>query len=180
MREQNNINLLRTTSGSPELALWASRLRMVSYVAVGTVVTAGVLLGGAYMFLQRETAALIQNKTGLTLQVSQVHVKEGLLVSLKQRVGVSSKIQDTVRSFGVVLDTINRIADAKQLLAVTSDEKQQIRIIVKIGSVEEAAGIIANVFRMVLAKRVINPQLVGLDLHSDGSVRMTIAFVHSS
>ena len=180
MKEQNTINLLRTTSASPELALWANRLRVASYIAVGGLLTLGLLLGGVYAFLRRETDALEQNKAQLVSRISRERAKEGLLLSLKQRIGVAAKIGETQRSLGAVLDTINRIADANQLLGVTSDEKQQIRIIVKTGSVEEAAGVIANVLRMELAKRVINPQLVGLDLGSDGSVRITVAFVHSS
>ena len=180
MKEQSTINLLHTRSASPEVALWANRLRMAGYIAIGGLLMLGLLLGGAYVFLRRETEALAQRKTALVSQISQERAKEGLLLSLKQRVGVAAKIQETQRSLGAVLDTINRIADANQLLGVTSDEKQQIRIIVKTGSVEEAAGVIANVLRMATAKRVINPQLIGLDVSSDGSVRITIAFVHST
>ncbi|MEK7119082.1 MAG: hypothetical protein AAB457_03420 [Patescibacteria group bacterium] len=180
MKEQSTINLVRTKSESPEVLVWTNRLRMAGTIGMGGLLVVGLVLGGVYAFLRRETETLVQNKAELTSQISQERVKEGLLLSLKQRIGVAAKIGETQRSLGVILDTINRIADPNELLAVTSDEKQQIRIIVKTGSVEEAAGVIANVFRMVLAKRVINPQLVGLDLGSDGSVRMTIAFVHSS
>lgn len=179
MKEQNTINLLRTKSTSPELLYWANRLRVAGIVSVGALLISGLVLGGVYLFLRKDTERLEQNKSELISRVSQERVKEGLLLSLKQRIGVAAKIQETEHSLGVVLDTVNRIADAKELIAVTSDEKQQIRIIVKTGSVEEAARVIANVLRMVQAKLVINPQLVGLDLGSDGSVRITIAFVHS-
>ncbi|MBI5449697.1 hypothetical protein HY948_05305 [Candidatus Gottesmanbacteria bacterium] len=180
MKEQDTINLLRTKSDSPELEYWASRLRVAGYIGVAGLLVIGLLLGGGYLILRRETNSLEDKKSVLITRINQERTKEGLLLSLKQRIGLASKVGETQRSLGTVLDTINRIAETDQLVAITRDEKQQIRIIVKTKSVEEAAGVIANVLRMVAAKRVINPQLVGLDLGSDGSVRVTVAFVHSS
>ena len=84
MKEQSTINLVRTKSESPEVLVWTNRLRMAGTIGMGGLLVVGLVLGGVYAFLRRETETLVQNKAELTSQISQERVKEGLLLSLKQ------------------------------------------------------------------------------------------------
>lgn len=181
MAEQSTINLLQTKTGlSGKLAQFEGQLRGAGLVALGGVLTLGVIVGALYFFFLWERGNLEQTKAGLIREITGARTKEGLQLLVKRRVAVVEKVRGTQRQLGAILDTIGTIAKPQQILAINYDEGQQIRLLVKTGSVEEAAGIFISMLRLVEEKRIVNPQLIGLQLGKDGSVKLTVSFAHAS
>ena len=130
-----------------------------------------------YLFLRQEQARLEQEKAGLVGQVTAQRTKEGLLISVKHGAARIEKVQQVQQSMGRILDVADAIALNNQLLSVVVDEQQQILIVMKTVTVEDAAGILVSLMDMTETKRVVNPKLVNLEVAEDGSVYMTVSFV---
>ncbi len=173
-----NINLLKNRTGiSPELAALEAWLLPVSFVFVGAVFVAGVALLSVHLFLQQEQARLEQEKSELVQQVTAQRTKEGLLISVKHSAARIEKVQQVQQSMGGILDVADAIALNNQLLSIVVDEQQQILVVMKTVTVEDAAGILVSLMDMTEMKRVVNPKLVNLEVAEDGSVYMTVSFV---
>jgi len=176
-----NINLLKNKTGiSPEMVNIEVWLRMVSLATLAIVIVVGMVVGGGYIFLQQERVRLEQEKATLEQQLAQERQKEGMLATLKRRVALMGKIQTVQRSMGSVLSIAQTIAPGSQLTSIIVDEQQQIKVTAQTASIEEAAGVIINLLALAESNRVVSPELVGLELGKDGSVKLTVSFVQGT
>ncbi len=172
------INLLKTRSGrAPEWAGIEHWLRVVSLGLLGLILFSGAALGAAYAWLTQETNRLEQEKATLSQQIASERAKEGLLLSIKKRTALTEKVLGVQHSMASVLDVAQTIAPGNQLLSVVVDEQQQIRVVAKTASVEDAAAVLLSLMQAVETKRIVSAQLVGLELEKDGGVRLTVSFV---
>ena len=173
-----NINLLKTKSGiSAQLVVLGEWLSRIGIAALLLVLVAGAGLATAYVWLAQDIRRQEDTKTRLVAELEQNRQKEGLLISLKRRAAVAEKIRIVQRPLGGLFTITSSFVPEGKLVSLRMDEQLQVQVQAQAASIEEVAIIILGLESLARDKRIINPQLVGLDIGKDGSVRLTVSFV---
>lgn len=153
------------------------QLRMASFVVISLVIIAGILVGVSYSFLNLQLTRTENEKKTLISQLNQLSRKEGLYVSLKQRIPIVEKALASQRAWGSVLKTISEVALPPILTSVAIDDKNVMILTLQADSVETTASMVNAVIRLAGEKKIRSPQLVALQLLQDGEVQLSISFL---
>lgn len=178
----SDINLIKAhTEFSPELITIERRLKTASFIAIMSLLVGGLLVGGTYFFLQARLESLKQEEHRLMDSLSRTSQKEGLYLSLKDRVSLVSKVVAQQISQADVLPILGRIAPPGQSVAGFSvDEKRSVSVGIVATSVEDLAASVTRVVEEAKSQHIRNPVLEGVTLTKEGAFRMALSFVISS
>ncbi len=173
-----DINLVKTkTSLTPELVAFMGQLRLASFVGIGGVLVVGFLIGVSFLFLTNERNSLAETKKQLLVAIAADAKKEGLFISLKDRVPVVDRAIQNEKPWGQILDMVGNVILPPKLVSLAVDDHQVVSLSVKAGSVEEVAGWINSIIDLVAKKRVRSSQLVSLQLTKEGSMLVSFSFI---
>ncbi len=173
-----DINLLKTkTSLTPELITLMEKLRVGSFVAIGVVLVVGFLIAMSPLFLTGERNSLLEAKKQLVAAIAADARKEGLFLSVKDRIPVVDRAIQSEKPWGQILDMVGSIILPPKLLSLAVDDHYVVFLNVKAGSVEEIAGWINSIIDLVSQKRIRSPQLVSLQLTKEGSMLVSFSFI---
>lgn len=173
-----DINLLKTkTSLSPQVVAVQGQLKMGSYVAIAIVIVIGVLVGVSYSLLNFQLGRIENQKKTLIAQLNTLSRKEGLYVSLKQRLPIVEKALGGQRLWGSVLQTLNSVAVPPELTSVAIDDKNVMVLTLQTNSIETTASMVNAVITLARDRKIRSPQLVALQLLEDGAVQLSISFL---
>lgn len=153
------------------------KLKVIGFVAIGLVAIIGTLtITGFFTFLFQKNQ-LEQEEKSLLAKISQQSKKEGLLVSLKQRLPVVEKIIAAQAPWERVIDVISSIAQPPVLTTIEAADKSVIKLTLKASSLEEASAIVIKLIDLTNQNKIKSPQLLGLNLLKDGLIQMSVSFV---
>lgn len=173
------INFLRTKTGiSPEVALLTFHLKRIGFALLAGVLAAGVIVAGAYFYLQSSLTSLTDEKRLLIAGISGVARKEALYRLLKEETGVAGKVMKNQKQWNNSLEMIDRIVSFPLgLSAISLNDKQELLLSIKSASIENASGVIAAVVSEAAENHLKNPTLRSFELNADGTIRMSISFI---
>lgn len=177
MATPGDINLLKTkTRVSPELLLFAAKLKKVGWLVLGGSLMIGLGIGGLFVFFTQEKNALFSQKQELLAAIAAKATKESLFVSLSTRVPLADRALTSQRPWGQVFDTISAIG-GPSLSSFAVDDKGLVTVSLKTRSIEDIAGWVSRTIGLVGDKRLRNPQLMSLALDQEGTFTALIAFI---
>ena len=172
------INLLKRDGGSLRtLTDLEDKLHLISWWSLVALFACGIILGTAFFYLNARSDQLQAQNAQLGRQIDAQLVKEGILVSLRERSDVAKRALDAARPWGHLFPILSNIAQPLQLKSVSIDESARVSLVMILGSVDDAVTVVSNVITLSSQHSLRLPQLVSFVIKDDGTVQMGVSFI---
>ncbi len=162
---------------SPQTGIIMAFAQRLSLWALAIFLVSGVVIGGAYYYLKLRYDQLVITRQELSQIITQNATKEGLLVSIKQRTALITKIFSVQQPIGDVFDMIVPYVTPGQISDVSMDDKNNVSLSVHVASIDDAVAITDALIKQTAANRVRAPQLDTLQLTKTGIINVRLSFV---
>lgn len=177
MDQHADINLYKAkTVLSTEAVVLAWRLKAVSIVTLVVSLGLGVALTITYLLLRTEKTQLEAKKDQVTTRIISQVKKEALVLELKDRLAVISKIMQTQKSWITTINTVSSFVEPPLLLSFHGDDTKQLQVAIKASSIGDVIPIVQGATRETLASHMQKTILDSVRLGKDGSVQLSILF----
>ncbi len=178
MPASNTINLIRSkTSGPAQYSAVFESLKRASIVSVWLFLLAAAITGGLYYYYVIEQRALDAERGALRLRVDQARIKEGLLVSIKDRTRIVERVLSAQRPWADMLDLIGTVIVPPELSNIAVDEQNKVGIGITAASIDEIVEPIENFIEYAQTGKIRNPQLSSIQFNKNGSVTVSLSFI---
>ncbi len=174
--KSSDINLLKAkTLLTPQMVAIEEQLRQMSTIFLIVLLSVGMFFGVGHLILRRKYEELLQKKQTAILGISGEIHKEGLIMSIKDRLAFAQKILDVQESWPAVFELIARIMGSKNS-SFSINERREIGLTIKTVSLEEAFAVVGQVVTEANTKSLANPVLDGIQYQKDGGVHLSLTF----
>lgn len=176
MIKSSDINLLKAkTLLTPEMVAIEEQLKKTSLILLTLLFLTGIFFGVGYLILRQKYESLSYERQAAMTAISGEIRKEGLLMSMKDRLASAKKVVDVQESWPGVFDLTARIVGSKKTSFAIND-KREIGLTIKTDSLEEAFIVIDQVLTEANSKLLANPVLNGVQYQKDGSIQLSVTF----
>lgn len=173
----SEINLIkRDVSSFRKLSVIEDKLRLVVWWSLGILFVVGVAIGISYFVISAKTKSLEAKKIELTRQINLQNIKEGILLSLKERTAIAGKALDAAKPWGKLFTLLTTIADESNYAALSIEESGRVTTVMNLASIDDAVNVVSNVIILVGEKSLRSPQLVSFVFKEDTSVQISLSF----
>lgn len=177
MEPVSSINLLTPKQKLPtQFGALAGSLRRSSFIGLGAFLVSGVLVASLYIFLRQQASDNIARRDSLRSQIAANAQAEGLLFSLKQRVGIVRKLISGQTDWASIVGRVREIVPESVLTSLAVDEKHHVVLTMKTPAVEDTFPILTSIVGDVTSKRIVSPQIVSFQLDQSGLATLVVAF----
>lgn len=178
MATTDNINLIQTkTNVNPQVKAISDIIQKASYWAVGTLIIAGLLVGGIYAYLTFQGTSLRTQKDELVSQVTQDAKKEGLLLSIRQRIGVIDKVTANQKHIDKLFSVIDTVVPLGSLKSLTLDDSDKATFVAGVGSISDAVSMVDALLKQGENGTVSKTQLESFALSDISGFEISLSFV---
>lgn len=175
--QPNTINLIRTkTSSSPQLEAIESSLKKSGLIGLVAFICVGVVLGIVYTLYYVRLQNLENEKTQLTNRINAAKNKEGLLIAIKDRTNVVSKVIKNQKPWVKILDLVATFAAPPLLTNIAVDDQNKVTISVKSQSLDNVFDLVNTILSHTKENKIKNPQILSFQIAKKGGVELTISF----
>ncbi len=172
------INLIKTkTSSSPQLEALEAVLKKISFGGLLALIISSVAVGGLFFYLRAQKEQLEGTKATLTQSITQNTNKEGLLLSIRQRISIIDKIQANKSPAGPLFDILGTVVSPSQLFGLALDDHNEAIVTIHVKSIDDVVTIVDLLLKAVEEKQAKSPKLVSLTLARDGTIEVALSFV---
>lgn len=172
------INLLKRDAHTNEFLLsFEENLRVAAWWSLIGLLGVGIIIGTFFVVLSARAHRLEQDSARLGQQINAQLVKEGILLSLKQRTVIAGKALDAARPWGNLFPLLAQITGPSDLRMLSVDEAGKVSVTIKVYSIDDAATIVANIIALTEQGSLRLPQLLSFSVHETGEVQMGVLFV---
>ncbi len=175
--ESANINLLKKTGGSAGFKDLEARLRLISLWSLGILFGIGITVGISYFVIASRAQALNNEKVDLAVQIQAQSVKEGIIISLKQRIVLAGKALSSTTNWAKLFPLLTAIAPAEAYDSLTVDGTGHVAVQFKLGSVDAVVTLVKNVIDLSDNGSLRLSQLTSFSMLADGTVQLGLTFV---
>lgn len=177
MYETDTINLLRAKTGiSPKLTAIGKELRIVSIILTSIVVGVGLLTSVGYVVLNRNFKEHERIKKQMLDAISSQTKKEGLYVSVQDRLRVIDQILAQGYPWDSALTSILGLGSADQFKSLSIDDAGQVSLRMDSPTFEDARMVIEKIVTHIIEKDITVPRLATLRLDEEGKIHMALSF----
>lgn len=175
-KEEINFLKVRSTA-SGTLSRIERMLTVYTWWALGGLLTVGVIIGSIYLFVITRQKNLESRKGALLVAIREQTVKEGYLVSVKQRSQVAGKALSAAKPYGKLFPLLLTIAPENYFINLSVDEAGKSTVSLEVPSVDEAVMTVSNILLQVKEKQLRNPQMLSFYLKETGMVLLSFSFI---
>lgn len=173
----SEINLIKRDVGSfRRLSALEDKLRIAVWWSLGILLVVGVSIGVSYVVISSNTKSLEAKKIELTRQINLQNIKEGILLSLKERTAIAGKALDAAKPWGKLFSILTTIADESNYSALSIEESGRVTTVMNLASIDDAVNVVSNVVILVSEKTLRSPQLVSFAFKEDTTVQISLSF----
>ncbi len=174
----NTINLIRSkTSGSSQYETVFESLRRASMIALWVFLFTAAIAGGLYYYYINEQKALEQERGELRLRVDQAKIKEGLLISIKDRTKIVERVLAAQRPWADMLDLVGTAVVPPELSAISVDEQNKVALNITAAAIDDIIKPIDMFIEFAKSGKVRNPQLSSVQFNKNGTVTVSLSFI---
>ena len=171
------INLIKRDVGSMgQLSKLEDGLRMAALWFLGGLFVAGLAVGSTFFYLRAQTEKLEMQKLAVVKEINDQTKKEGLLLSLKDRIGIANKVLDAAKPWGKVFNVLGYIAYEGAFNSISVDDTGRVSTSLELGSIDETVDVITNIMALAGERSLRTPQMISFALRDDGRVQLTVSF----
>jgi hypothetical protein len=178
MDSVNKINLIQNrTEVSPQAGIVTALFRKLSLWALVILIVCGLSVGGFFYFVRIRTEQLAVKKQQFSELITQNTVKEGLLVSLKQRAALTKKVLGVQQHVDIVFDVLTAFVSFDHVTNVSLDDTNTVSVIIHAGSIPDVISMTDAMMKLNATSRIRAPQLVSFTLGREGGVDVGVSFI---
>lgn len=179
MASTTDINLIKRSAGGAfgPFAGYEEKSRVIAWWSLLSLFGAGIIIGAVYLAINARLHQLETKKLQLTQRINAAQVKEGIIISLKQRIVVAQKAIDAARPWGKLFPMLEQIAPVAQFSTVTIDDSGRVSTTLEVQTIDEAVTAVANTINLFATRSLRSPQLLSLSLRESGEVRVALSFI---
>jgi hypothetical protein len=171
------INLLKRDFSSVGVtAEMENKMRAVAWWSLIALFVVGIILTSVYFLLSSRVNQLQGDIKNVSIQINAESVKEGILLSLKERSDVAKKALDAARPWGNLFPLLTRMAQSTQLHSLTIDESGKVSLLLMLPSIDDAVSVVTNIILMTQEKVLRSPQIISLIVQQDSMVQLNVSF----
>ena len=174
---QEYINLFKTKAISEKFLDVATQLRRMSYLALFILVIIGGAVGFAFVFIRGVHESRTNEKNRLTQTLTQYNRREGLLLSVKERVETVKKVDATRKPWVDIVNAVSQVAAPPQLQAIVQDDQNRMALNIRVETLEETLTMTQTVLSLTRENLIKNPQLSSLTINRDGTIAFGFSFI---
>ncbi|MEK7073791.1 MAG: hypothetical protein AAB960_00500, partial [Patescibacteria group bacterium] len=173
----SEINLIKKdVSSFRKIAFLEEKLRFVTLWFLGLLLVGGITIGISFLVMSSRMKTLESRKIELTKQINLQTVKEGILLSLKERTGIAGKALDAAKPWGKLFTLLGLIASEANYNALSIEESGRVTANIYLGSIDEAVVVVSNTISLADEKMLRSPQLISFVFKEDGIVQLSLSF----
>ncbi|MBI3342670.1 hypothetical protein HY032_00755 [Candidatus Gottesmanbacteria bacterium] len=177
MNKSSDINLLKAkTMLTPQLVAIEGQLRIASLVFLLVLVFTGLFFGVGYVILRKQHDSVLAHKQSLMTAIGRELPKEGLYISVKNRLAIASQILEVQRSWLGSLDLVDRVTASRGKTTFTVNENDEVSLTIVNDTLEDTFLVVKQILTEVASKTMANPVLQSVQYHKDGTVRVSLTF----
>ena len=176
----SEINLINKRALTGPMAYFTTiepKIRVVAWWGLLGLLGTGIFLAFAFLFVNSRYRRLEEQKTQLTQQLRNASAKEGIVISLKQRINVAQKALDVARPWGKLFPLLEQIGPVNQFVTLTVDDSGRVNTIIEVQSIDDAVTIVSNTIGLSSEKMLRSPQLLSFSLREIGTVQLGLSFI---
>ncbi len=175
---RGKINLLKAnTPIPPQWEVYQHELQRAGLVVMSLSLGLGLLVGTAFAISRLTLSQMMSVKDQLMSEIKTQEQKEVLLVSLKDRLAMAGKIFASESQWDELLATIFSLVQPPELVNLSLDEKQRLKMVIHVASVDEAVITIGKIIELTGQRKIHNPQLTQMNFNKDASVDLSLTMV---
>ncbi len=175
---EKDINLLHQKASSLELVgLLESKLRMAAWWTVSLLLVVGTVVASAFIIVSAQIRNLEASKQNLARDINAQSTKEGILLALKDRVGIATRALDAAKPWGKLFPLIASISPAGGFHSVTVEESGRVSADLALTSIDQAVEVVTSMVILTASRSLRAPQLLSFGLLEDGTVQLTVSFI---
>lgn len=176
MNTSSDINLLKAkTLLTPQIRAFGEQLRKASLIFLIVLFLTSMFFGVGYLVLRQKYEGLFQKRQDAKTAIAGEIRKEGLLLSIKDRLMLAKKVLDIQETWPPVFSLTARIMGNKNT-SFSIGEGRSIGLSITTDSLEEAFAVVDQVVNEVTAKTLINPILGNVQYEEDGTIQLSLTF----
>lgn len=171
------INLIkRDVRSMGEFSRLEEVLRIAALWSLAGLFVAGLIIGGLFLILRSRTQQAEEAKVRIVREINTQSAKEGLLLSLKDRIGIAGKALDAAKPWGKLFAVLGEISNAGTFSSISIDETGRVNTALELVSLDDAVSVIGNLMVLSSEKALRTPQMLSFALKDDGAVQLSISF----
>lgn len=151
-------------------------LRIASLWSLAGLFMVGLIVGSAFLYLRAQTERIQAQRLTIAKEINTQSAKEGLLLSLKDRVGIANKALDAAKPWGEVFSVLSDIAYEEAFSTVSIDETGRVSTGLELASIDETVDVVTNIMALAGERALRTPQMLSFALRDDGHVQLTVSF----
>ncbi len=176
---QSEINLIKSTSTGPLgiLGTYEKKIRQIAWIALLSLLGLGLVIGVSYIVINAQYRNLEERKAQVTQQLKAATVKEGIVISLKQRVEIAQKALDVARPWGELFPLLEDIGPIGYFVTLTVEESGRVNTVIEAPTIDDAVALVTSTLDLAQADVLRSPQLLSLSLRDSGIVQIGLSFI---
>lgn len=177
MPKASSINLFQTKANlPPSFLLWDKYLRTAAYIGMGLLIGGGFIVWGLFVVIGMQRQVLEERRAAATDYIKSNVVKEGMILALRQRIKVVSRIMEQQVSLAPYINTTLLVAQPPKLASFTMGDQGSVNISIRAADGYEAQLYVKTLIDLVGERKVKNPILTSLVVEKDGSYLMSFSY----
>lgn len=173
-----SINLIPTTiENTPELAVFFGILQKVTVGSLMLLIGSGLIVAGTFAYFSAVHTRLLGEKDRIVATINQQSIKEGLLLSAKQRIEVIDKIVAAQKHFTTLFAIVGDLRAVGILTSLTLDDTDTATMTVLVNTIEDAVSLVDALLAHEKSHTLTKPALASFALSKDGGFALSVSFV---
>lgn len=174
MRE---INLLdRSDPDGGKRASAEGVIRRIAWLSLAALFVSGIVTAGLFLFTRNAVVTLEGIKIQMLRDIQAQSVKEGLLLSLKERTAVASRALDAAKPWGKLFSILGGVAPGISFSSIAVNETGQVNASLELSTLDETFVVASHVMTLSAERKIRSPQMQSFTIREDGSIQLTLLF----
>lgn len=171
------INLIpKKVGGLRQISQLEEPLRRAALWFLGILFIAGLVIGITYTVTQNRIQQLEETRTRVIADINAQSVKEGILLTLKERAGIAAKALEAAKPWGKLFSVLGSLTGEGAFNSVSVDENGRVSTVIELNSIDETVTLITNIMNIARDRQLRTPQMLSFAFHEDGRIQISLSF----
>lgn len=171
------INLIKKDVGAmSQFSHLEDVLRKTALWFLGVLFIFGLSVSVVFFVFRSKVEQIEARKVELVREINAQSAKEGILLALKERIGIAGKALDAAKPWGKLFTIMGRINDPSSFSSISIDETGRVSTSLELVSVDDAVTTITNVMSLSRDRSLKSPQMLGFTFREDGNIQLSLSF----
>jgi len=171
------INLIQKAAGGlHQFSRLEEPLRRASLWFLGVLFVAGLAIGITFTVVRSQIQQFEQTRARVVREINAQSVKEGILLSLKERTGIAGKALEAAKPWGKLFSVLSSLASEDAFNSISVDESGRVSTALELSSIDDTVTLITNTMNLAYDRQLRMPQMLSFAFREDGRIQISLSF----